>query len=125
MAVVMIMIAGAHRGGPRRRPAVAAGGRAAYSAGGWLGVGCRAPRGRRGGSPVWRPGGQEGACQDPAEGSRRRVGTSEWTLYDKIFEKRPFGALKNPNELPGPGRPEGGAPSQKAPGRPAGGCPST
>ena len=60
----------------------------------------------------------------PARGWRRGVSEgvepSEWTLHDKIDEKRPFWALKNEDEPPGPGRPEGGAP---LPGGPSGGRP--
>ena len=60
----------------------------------------------------------------PARGWRRGVSEgvepSEWTLHDKIDEKRPFRALKNEDEPPGPGRPEGGAP---LPGGPSGGRP--
>lgn len=123
MAVVMIMAAGAHRG-PPPTPAVAAGRKAMSGrglAGGRLGAG---------GSIAARPlGGSPGARSGPG----RRLpgpggggdGTSESLLHDKISEKRPSGTFKNPNEPPGLGRRQGGAPSQKAPRRPAGGCPST
>jgi hypothetical protein len=106
----MIMSAGAYRGGHAVGRRGRRGGR-------------RCPSGgpARGPEP-WRQepggGGLHGAAFEggwtPAGGWRRGVSEgvepSEWALHDKIDEQHPFWVLKNEDEPPGPGRPEGGAP---------------